>query len=123
MTTSEVIDEFLKHNGVKTPKEFFKKKFGKKEEKKPEAPTEQEKTKSIKTTKTTKTNKKQELVDLVKQQIKVDLDTSDDAVFGKRNILYVSIPEHKELYVLNFLHKHGYSTANHIKNRYWIYLK
>jgi hypothetical protein len=120
MTTQEVIEEFLNRNGVKTPREFFEKKFGKKGEKKQEAPTEQEKPKSRKTN---KANKKQELVDFVKQQIKVDLDTSDDVTYGKKNVLYVSIPEHKEIYVLDFLHKHGYRTESHTKNRYWVYLR
>ena len=120
MTAREVIEEFLNRNGVKTPKEFFEKKFGKKQEKKQESPVDKEKPKNAKPT---KTNKKQELVDFVKQQLKVDLDTSDDETYGKRNILYASIPEHKENSVLDFLHKHGYRTESHTKNRYWIYLR
>jgi hypothetical protein len=70
-----------------------------------------------------KANKKQDLKDFVKEQLNVDLDTNQDGMFGKRNILYAEIPQHKEIEVVGFLKKKGYNVENHMKNRYWIYLK
>ena len=72
--------------------------------------------------KQTKANKKQEVIDFVKHQINVDLDTSGDSTFGKRNVLYVGIPAHKEAETINLLKKKGYRVESHMKNRYWIYL-
>ena len=85
MTTSEVIEEFLKHNGVRTPKEFFQTKFNKNQDKKPkqeEQKPESSEKKELEQ-KSDDTNSEQEKKKSFEEQKKTMTENQERIVYGK----------------------------------------
>ena len=68
-------------------------------------------------------NKKEQLINIIKQQLNVELKNDKEDMFNQnRNILYTDISRNDKLVVLGYLIKNNIAYCEHINNKYWIYV-
>lgn len=66
---------------------------------------------------------KQELIDFIKSQLNVELQNIDGYCGNEPDLLYAEVPRAHKNAVLDLCRKHGIETNEHVKRKYWFYLK
>lgn len=134
MTPKEVVEEFMKHEGVSSADEYFDKSskntYAKQRD---EVLTGKSRFKSTQSDKASEEPKqsgeqnkkftKDSLIEFIKQQTNVELkNDKSDSMNSKRNVLYTQISRDNKNTVLSLLNKKGIRADNHIKDYYFITL-